>query len=146
MATHHDAELILKLYDLRREPEMRKARNFLGFDFWPTSFEEIQKITGAAGTDNNRYFRQATSFWEMAAQLVLHGTLDEKLFIDTAGEMFFIFAKFKPFLAEMRQSNPVVFHATEAVINRSEEGRKKLAVIEQRVAAVKQMAAQRAKA
>ena len=99
MANHHDAELVLKLYDLRRESEMRKARTFLGFELWPGSSEELGKAI--ASGDGNRYWRQGTSFWTMAAQLVLHGSIDEQLFLDTAGEMFFFYAKFKPFLAKM---------------------------------------------
>lgn len=144
MATYHDAELILKLYDLRRESEMRKARDFLTFEFWPNSIDDIQKTVGAVGTDQNRHFRQTTSFWEMAAQLVLHGTLDENLFVDTApGEMFFLFAKFKPFLTEMRKTNPTTLIAMEALINRSEAAKKRLALIEQRVPVVKQACANR---
>ena len=57
MANHHDAELVLKLYDLRREAEIRKARTFLGFEFWPNSAEDLAKISTG---DANRYWRQGT--------------------------------------------------------------------------------------
>ena len=136
MASHHDAELILKLYDLRRETEMRKARTFLGFEFWPNSAEDFAKVT-APGSDANRYWRQGISFWTMAAQLVLHGSLDESLFLDTAGEMFFYFAKFKPFLADIRKTQPDTFKAIEMLINRSDAGKQQLAAFEQRVANAK---------
>jgi hypothetical protein len=144
MASHHDAELILKLYDLRRETEMRKARTFLGFEFWPNSAEDFAKV--AAGTDANRYWRQGISFWSMAADLVLHGTVDESLFLDTAGEMFFFFAKFKPFLADIRKTQPEAFLAIETLINRSQQGKDKLAYFEQRVSAAKQRMQAAAKA
>ena len=136
MANHHDAELILKLYDLRREAEMRKARTFLGFEFWPNNAEDFAKV--AAGSEGNRYWRQGISFWSMAADLVLHGCLDESLFLDTAGEMFFFFAKFKPFLADIRKTQPDAFKPIETLINRSEAGKQKLAAFEQRVAGAKQ--------
>jgi hypothetical protein len=142
-ANHHDAELILKLYDLRRESEMRKARTFLGFEFWPNSAEDFAKISSG---DPNRYWRQGISFWSMAADLVLHGALDESLFLDTAGEMFFFFAKFKPFLADIRKTQPDAFKSIETLINRSEAGKQKLAVFEQRVAGAKQRMQQAAKA
>jgi hypothetical protein len=142
-ANHHDAELILKLYDLRRESEMRKARTFLGFEFWPNSAEDFAKISSG---DPNRYWRQGISFWSMAADLVLHGALDESLFLDTAGEMFFFFAKFKPFLADIRKTQPDAFKSIETLINRSEAGKQKLAAFEQRVAGAKQRMQAAAKA
>jgi hypothetical protein len=142
-ANHHDAELILKLYDLRRESEMRKARTFLGFEFWPNSAEDFAKISSG---DPNRYWRQGISFWSMAADLVLHGALDESLFLDTASEMFFFFAKFKPFLADIRKTQPDAFKSIETLINRSEAGKQKLAAFEQRVAGARQRMQQAAKA
>ena len=133
-ATYHDAELILKLYDLRRESEMRKARAYLGGEFWPASFDDFNKTVNVPGSDANRYWRQAMSFWEMAAQLVLHGALNEELFLDTAGEMFFLLAKVKPFLPDIRKAQGQVFTGIETLATRSEAGRKKLAAFEERVA------------
>lgn len=101
-ATHADAELVLKLYDLRRESVMREARNFIA-GFNPQSADEVIALINGLGTQENAYFRQVTTFWEMAAALVLNGALHEGIFLDTAGEMFFIFAKFHPFLAEIRE-------------------------------------------
>src|SRR5437899_9654520 len=98
-ATPQDAQLILQLYDLRREAEMRKARNYVGIEWWPNSYQDLEQSIFVPYTDENRYFRQAISFWEMAATLVNHGTLNADLFVDTADEMFFIFAKMKPFIA-----------------------------------------------
>jgi len=143
MANHHDAELVLKLYDLRREAELRKARTFLGFEFWPNSAEDLAKISTG---DANRYWRQGTSFWEMAANLALHGTIDEALFLDTAGEMFFFYAKFKPLLADIRKTQPEAFKAIETLINRSQQGKDKLAYFEQRVAGARSRMQQAAKA
>lgn len=145
-ATHHDAELILKLYDLRRETELRKARTFLGFDFWPNSMDDFATTISVPGSDANRYWRQGISFWEMAAQLVLHGAINEELFLDTAGELFFFLAKFKPFLPELRKTQPELFKAMEALANHSEAGKQKLAAFEQRVAGFKQRMQQTHKA
>ena len=145
-ATHHDAELILKLYDLRRESEMRKARNYVGLEFWPNTFDDFAGTVGVPGSDANRYWRQALSFWEMAAQLVLHGTLNEELFVDTAGELFFYLAKFKPFIPELRKTQPELFKAMEALANHSEASKQKLAAFEQRVGVVKQRMQQTQKA
>src|SRR5437016_1212738 len=102
-ATHHDAELILKLYDLRREDEMRKARKFVAFQVWPNSYEEFEaEFMNPAKPQENAWFRQVTSFWEMAASLVNHGSIHQPLFVEASGELFFVYAKLRPFLAEWR--------------------------------------------
>jgi len=102
--TAADAELIVKLYDLRREAEMRKARQWWVVTFWPDSADDLAKIAMAAGTQENNWLRQVTGYWEMAASFVLHGTLSEELFMELAfsGEMFAIFEKVRPFLKDLR--------------------------------------------
>lgn len=145
--TTADAELILKLYDLRREAEIRKARNWwLGF--WPESAEEILKIAMALGTQENAWMRQVGGYWEMAASFVLHGTLNRDLFLEGSfsGEMFFIFAKIEPFLKEVREKtqNPNVFGNVEKVIMTSKGGPERLKQTQERIAAVRKAAAKAA--
>jgi hypothetical protein len=138
-ATPTDAELILKLYDLRREAEMRKARNWWLVNFWPESVEDISKVALALGTQENNWLRQVGGYWEMAASLVLHGTLNEDLFLETSfcGEMFFIYAKVRPFLPELREKfqTPTMMSNIEKVITRSERGRNMLKLFEERITA-----------
>ena len=115
-ATAHDAQLILKLYDLRREAEMRKARHWFVVEFWPQSADDFLKVVNAFPSQENTWLRQVGSYWDMAASLVLQGALHEELFVQPgcSGEMFFIFAKIHPFLKEMRaedeQSRRLVEH------------------------------------
>jgi hypothetical protein len=141
-ATPADAELILKLYDLRREPEMRKARNWWLVNFWPENVEEFAKIGMSLGTQENNWMRQVGGYWEMAASLVLHGALNEDLFLEGSfsGEMFFIFAKVHPFLAELREKfqNPNMMGNIEKLINRSEKGRNTFKMVADRVAVVRE--------
>jgi hypothetical protein len=141
-ATATDAELILKLYDLRREAEMRKARNWWLTTFWPESVDDFAKIGMALGTQENNWMRQVGGYWEMASSLVLHGALNEDLFLEGSfsGEMFFIYAKVHPFLAELREKfqNPNMMGNIEKVINRSEKGRNTLKAVEGRVAMLRQ--------
>jgi hypothetical protein len=140
-ATPADAELILKLYDLRREAEMRKARHWWLTTFWPENVDDFAKIGMAMGTQENNWMRQVGGYWEMAASLVLHGALNEDLFLEGSfsGEMFFIYAKVHPFLAELRDKfqNPNMLGNVEKVINRSEKGRNTLKAVEARVAMVR---------
>ena len=99
MATPKDAELILKLYELRTEPTMREARNFIA-TFNPANFDELLAVQRDQGSQNNAYFRQALSYWEMAAAFVLHGALDPELFNATNGESVYLYAKYTPYLED----------------------------------------------
>jgi hypothetical protein len=93
MATPADADIILKLYDLRREEVMRKARNYVTMEFWPTTVEEFKEIHKPTNP-NNVYWRQVITFWESMAQLPLHGAVDTELYLATQGESLFLRAKF----------------------------------------------------
>jgi hypothetical protein len=98
IATHNDADIILKLYDLRRETVLRRARQWLIFEFNPKTPEEFLEVVAGFNTQENSYFRQVTSYWEMAASLVVHGAVKSDLFIDSNAEGIYIFAKFQPYL------------------------------------------------
>ena len=103
MATAQDAELIIKLYDLRREKTMRKARNFVILEFFPQSADDVKALFGNQERPEwNHYFRQATSYWDMVAAMVNHGSIDKDLFFDTNGEFFAIWAKIGDFVPELR--------------------------------------------
>jgi hypothetical protein len=88
MATHADAELILKLYDLRREPVCREARKFFG-GWQPTSETDITQVTGDGKRQDNAYVRQATTYWEMAFSIANSGAIDADLFAKNCGEGIF---------------------------------------------------------
>lgn len=142
-ATASDAELILKLYDLRREAEMRKARNWwLGF--WPESVEDVMKVAAALGTQENAWMRQVGGYWELAASLVLHGTLNKELFLEPgfSGEMFVLFSKLQPFLKELREktNNPAIFGNVEKVISSVEGGMERVKQTRERMLAFRKMA------
>lgn len=95
---HEDANLILKLYDLRREEVMRKAR-----EWWMTfTPKTIEDVTVAMFGPNSAYYRMVTSYWEMAATLVNHGAIDETMFNDSNGEHLIVYAKIEPFVEEFR--------------------------------------------
>jgi hypothetical protein len=148
-ATAADAELILKLYDLRREAELRKARNWWVTTFWPQTADEILKISANMGSQENNWFRQVSGYWSMAATLVAHGALNADLFLEppSASEMFLIFAKVKPFLKELREkSSPTMFVSIENLVNSTEKSRALLQRMETNVANRKKAMADAAKA
>jgi len=129
-ATAADAQLIMKLYDLRREAEMRKARSWWVGDFWPQSADDFLKVSSAMGTQENNWLRQVGGYWSMAASFVLQGALNEDLFLQPAvsGEMYFVFAKVHPFLKDLREKigDPHMFGNIEKVITGSKFGRERL--------------------
>jgi len=149
-STAADAELILKLYDLRREPEMRKARNWWLVNFWPESADDFVKIGSALGTQENNWLRQVAGYWSMAASLANAGSVNQELFLDpsVSGEMFFIFAKVKPFLGDLRtkMKNPRMFANIEKLITSSKQGREWLKYVEGQVAGRREAMAKMAKA
>src|SRR5262245_30085989 len=106
MATPHDADLIIKLYELRRDETMRKARNYFIFEFFPKSIDDVKEIINNIREypEQNAYFRQVTSYWEMVAAMVNHGSIDQALFFDTNGEHFVVWAKLSDFIEELRAS------------------------------------------
>ena len=108
------AELILKLYDLRREPVMREARNWF-FTFNP---ESVEHILSTAMGDDGGYFRMVTTYWDMACSFVNHGAIDAEMFNDANGEQVFIFAKIQPFLEQIRANNgnPAAFRNLEQAV------------------------------
>jgi hypothetical protein len=134
-ATSADADLILKLYDLRREAVMRQARQWIAVNFWPESVEDIVSLLSQFGSQENAYFRQVTGYWEMACALVLNGALDEALFFDTSGEMFFIFAKVRRFLKEFREkmNAPEAMSLIEKVATSTPRARQRMEMMEKRI-------------
>ena len=82
LATSADAEIILKLYELRTEAVMRQARAWVGGEFWPTTIAEFNAVTENPADPHNAYYRQVITYWEMAAAMVLHGAVSAELFVD----------------------------------------------------------------
>ncbi|HTB92896.1 MAG TPA: hypothetical protein VK728_08710 [Candidatus Sulfotelmatobacter sp.] len=149
-ASSKDAELILKLYELRREPELRKARDWWLWTFSPLTADDFLKVAGASGSQENNWLRQGGSYWGMAAALVRQGLLDEELFLRPAcsGEMFFIFAKVYPFLTELREKggDPEMFLDIEKVITGTKWGRERLKFVLKRIEASREKKAKEAQA
>jgi hypothetical protein len=134
-ATHADAELVLKLYELRREPELRRARQFVMMEFWPTSADDYLALLGEFGSQRNAWHRQATSYWEMAASLVVRGVVNREIFVDWASEMWMIYGKALPYLKEVRERSgmPKMFGHMETVIQSMPGFEQRLAGLQKRI-------------
>jgi hypothetical protein len=120
---HHDAELVLKLYDLRRETVMRESRTAINSKFWPRSAEEAIAITGTEHPLNVA-FRQTTGYWEMVYGIARHGIVPADFLVENNGEGLFLYARVEPYLPAFRQvSSPRAFRNAEWVATNCETGR-----------------------
>lgn len=126
MSKVESAELILKLYDLRREAVMRKARDWM-FSYEPANADDYFQTM--MNPEVGPYLRMVTSYWDMAAALVNHGAIDADIFNDTVGEHIIVFAKIEPILGELREKfqSPEAFKHLEKVIMDSPNGAEKVA-------------------
>lgn len=122
------AELILKLYEMRRETVMRVARGYIGGEFMPNSVDELVSLVSAGG-EKTGYILQVFGYWDMVAAFVVHGALDEPMVYDTCQEMYFQYAKIQPYLAGFREQMnlPEFLRSIEAVVEGSNKGQTRLA-------------------
>ncbi len=117
-ATYDDANLILRLYELRREEKMRKAREWFTGNFAPASMEDAMKIA-PPGSPENAMVRQVISYWEMVASFVTAGVLNQDLLFQSTGELVFVWERVRAVAPSMREfvKNPHAWHNLETVGN-----------------------------
>ncbi len=142
MSKQEEADLILKLYDLRREATMREARNWF-FTFNPTTMQDVME---ALMSEQSGYYRMVISYWDMAAALVNNGAIDEQLFNETNGEHIFIYAKIAPVIEEIRTAfgSPDFLRNLETLIKRIPNIDEKIATMRERMKKFAAMRAERA--
>jgi len=135
---HHDAELVLRLYELRRESVMRESRNSLNFKFQPTSYEDIQTIS-KPDHPLNAAFRQVSSYWEMVYGMAKNGIVNTEYLIESSGEGLLLYAKMVPYLEQFRKDFfATAFGNAEWVVAHSERAKMLLEIF---TARLQQMAA-----
>jgi hypothetical protein len=141
-ATAADAQLILQLYDLRREAEMRKARNWVVGEFWPQSADDFIKVARAFGTQENAWLRQVSGYWGIVSSFVVTGVLNEELFLQPgfSGELFVIYAKVHPLIKDLREklNDPDFFKIVEKALTRTKWGKNRLEFMIKRVETMRQ--------
>jgi hypothetical protein len=144
MSKHEEANLILKLYELRREETMRKARDWYFREFNP---ESIAEITETMFGEHSGHLRMVITYWDMAAALVNQGALSMELFNETNGEHFAVYAKIEPFVADMRKAAGPQFLANlEKLIYATPGGKERIANIRERMKTIRaELAARQAK-
>ena len=135
--TTADAHLILELYDLRREAEMRKARSWWAGEFFPENADDFLKVAWAWGTQENAWLRQVSGYWGIVTSFVNAGVLNEQLFLQPgfSGELFLIYAKIHPFIKDLRKelNDPNVFHEVEKALTHTKWGKNRLEFMVKRI-------------
>jgi hypothetical protein len=118
-STYDDANLILRLYELRREERMRAARKWYMEEFGPQTLAEFRTLC-PPGSEPNASFRQVSTYYEMVASFITSGVLNEELYFQSGGELFLAYIRVEPFLAELREAfkNPGLYRNLEAVAQR----------------------------
>lgn len=144
MGKHEDADLILKLYELRREPVMREARNWM-FTFNPTSVQDVMETMVG---EHSGHFRMVISYWDMACAMVTNGAIDEELFNQTNGEHIFVYMKIEPVIEGLRAmfDNQEFLKNLETVVKRIPDIDKKLPAMRERMSKFAAMRAEQMKA
>jgi hypothetical protein len=144
-ATAKDAQIVIQLYDLRREPVLRQARKFMVSEFWPQSFEEFKTLMTEFGSERNALARQCLTYWDMAAAMVLQGAVDEGLFFTCNGEPYFLFAKYGQYLPQLRKEyiSAEFLTSLEELANRP-QGKQRVKQLQARVEARRKQAAAKA--
>ncbi len=118
LATPADAEIILKLYELRTEALMRQARAWMTGEFWPATADDYFAVANNPTDPHNPFLRQVLTYWEMAAALVLHGAVSAELFVDCNAEGFFVLAKFSHILEAIREKQPQFLKKTAELVEK----------------------------
>ncbi|MBL7662219.1 hypothetical protein JNK13_05650 [bacterium] len=137
--TFQDAELTLRLYDLRRETVMRESRNLLNGKFWPKSYEDFAAIT-KPDHQLNAAFRQVSGYWEMAYSMARHGIAHADFLAENNAEGLFFYAKIYPYIEQFRKDvSPTAFTNTEWITKNSNVARQRLETIQKRLSAMMEM-------
>ena len=119
---HHDAELLLRLYDLRREARMRQAHSWFMREFRADSMEEFYQCF-PVGARENDFFRMVVSYWDMAGSVVNHGLIKEEFFFENNSEFWAVWEKTKALAREWREKrkNPSLWKNLELLADKYEK-------------------------
>jgi len=141
MSKQDEAGLILKLYELRRDETMRKARNWFFTEFHPESFADFRATLFG---EHSAYLRMVVTYWEMASALVNNGAISMEMFNDSNGEHIGVFAKIEPLLGEIRAAfGPNYAISFEKLIDATPDGRKRVAASRELMKTIRAQMAQR---
>src|SRR5919206_3578740 len=137
------AGILLKLYELRTEAALRQARSWFAFEFHPASARDVLATWLGPGHESAPY-RMVTSYWDMAASLVLQGAVPAEMFNAANTEHIALYAKLRPFLAEVRAGAgyPDYLMNVERVVASLPDAEERVALFERYLARQRALAAE----
>lgn len=137
------AGILLKLYELRTEPALRSARAWFSFEFHPTSARDVLATWLGPGHESAPY-RMVTSYWDMAASLVVQGAIPAAMFNEANTEHIALFAKLRPLLTEIRAAAkyPDYLGNLERVIGMMPQAEEQIAIFERYMSRQRALAAE----
>jgi hypothetical protein len=114
--TYDDANLILRLYEIRREERMRKARAWFVANFKVKTWEELQKLA-PGGSDENASYRMVVTYWDMVASFLTSSVLHKELFFQSGRELLLVWERVRDVLPDIRQQyrDPLLWSHLEAI-------------------------------
>jgi hypothetical protein len=132
-ADHNDADLVLRVYDLRREEVMRHSRKAILGEFWPRTYEDVQAVLKPEHPLNAAY-RQVGTFWEMVYSFPRHGVVHPEFFVENNGEGLFLYARMVTFVERLRtEVSPLVYRNAEWVATSTAAGKRFFEIFSARV-------------
>jgi hypothetical protein len=131
--TPQDAELVIKLYELRRETVMRQSRDAITFQFWPKSWDDLVAVMDFEHP-LNAAFRQVGSYWEMVFGMGNRGVIDAEFLVENSGEGILLYCKLRPFLDNFRELYADAYQHSIWAATRTKAGRQAVTRIETRFA------------
>ena len=116
--TYDDANLILRLYDMRREERMRKARAWFTANFKVKTWEDLQKVA-PGGSDENASYRMVVTYWDMVGSFITSGVLNRELFFESGRELLLVWERMRDILPQVREQykDPMLWGHLETVGN-----------------------------
>ena len=132
---YESATLLIRLYELRRDPTMREARIWFARSFNPDTVDDVMQ---AMQGPNSAHFRMVTSYWDMASSFVLNGAIDATMFADANAEQHVVFAKVEPFIADFRSriGNPKYLASLEKLVMSAPGAAERMASLRERFRAM----------
>ena len=130
---YHDADLVLRMYEMRREAKTREARDLLNFQFWPKSYDDVKEVQKG---DNpmNFAWRQLSAYWDLVFGMARNGIVNADYLTENNGEGLFFFAKIAPYVDQIREDGfPTAFKNVEWATKECETGRQMFAYISEMV-------------
>ena len=130
---YHDADLVLRMYEMRREAKTREARDLLNFQFWPKSYDDVKEVQKF---DNpmNFAWRQLSAYWELVFGMARNGIVNADYLTENNGEGLFFFAKIAPYVDQLREDGfPTAFKNVEWATKECETGRQMFAYVSEMV-------------